>query len=207
MKKIISLILTLSIFIIPANTFAQSKKIANQDIADFVQKIGNDIISIAKKEKISEQKRRQEIINIIDESIDAPWIARFVLGKNYRNASNEQRQKFQNLYREFLINTYGPKFKDYNGRKFTVLSVEDNKRFYLVRCEFLPQNSNTAIRTDFRAKPKDDGKIAIIDFIAEGISLIETHRSEFDSVISQKGLDEFLKDLTKRVESLKETNN
>jgi phospholipid transport system substrate-binding protein len=101
-----------------------------------------------------------------------------------------------------MINTYGPKFKDYNGRKFTVNEVSERGGFYIAKAEFLPYDSNVAISVDFRVKERN-GKLVILDFIAEGISLIETQRSEFNSVISQKGADKFLDELTERVEKLK----
>ena len=47
----------------------------------------------------------------------------------------------------------------------------------------------------------------ILDFIAEGISLIETQRSEFNSAISQNGMDKFLDILQERVEKLKKGNS
>jgi phospholipid transport system substrate-binding protein len=101
-----------------------------------------------------------------------------------------------------MINTYGPKFKDYNGRKFTVNEVIEQGGFYIAKAEFLPHDSNTPISVDFRVKERN-GKLVILDFIAEGISLIETQRSEFNSAISQKGTDKFLDELTERVEKLK----
>jgi ABC-type transporter MlaC component len=77
--------------------------------------------------------------------------------------------------------------------------------FYVVKAEFLPRDSNVPISVDFRVKEKD-GKLVILDFIAEGVSLIETQRSEFNSAISQNGMDQFLKNLQARVEQLKKGN-
>ena len=105
-----------------------------------------------------------------------------------------------------MINTYGPKFNSYNGKKFTVNSVEKQGSFYLAKSEFTPKNSNTVIFFDFRVI-EDDGNYYIVDFIAEGVSLIETQRSEFNSTINDEGLDKFLEILKKRVDALKSDNN
>lgn len=139
---------------------------------------------------------------MIDGAIDAEWIGRFVLGKNYKTATDAQRQRFTSLYRDFMINTYGPKFKNYNGRKFTVNEITEQGGFYVAKSEFLPRDSNVPISVDFRVKERN-GKLVILDFIAEGISLIETQRSEFNSAISQKGTDQFLDELAVRVDNLK----
>lgn len=101
-----------------------------------------------------------------------------------------------------MINTYGPKFKNYNGKKFTVNEVVKQNNFYIAKAEFLPKDSDTAILTDFRVRKKD-GKLYILDFIAEGISLIETQRSEFNATIDSQGIEPFLKNLEEKVKKLK----
>ncbi len=174
-------------------------------IKKFVQIIGDQIIDVAKDKSLSEFQKKQKIINIIDKSTDSKWIARFVLGKNHKTASEEQKKQFMSMYREFMINTYGPKFNSYDGKKFAVNSVEKQSNFYLVKSEFIPKNSDVAIFFDFRIK-ENEGSFFIVDFIAEGVSLIETQRSEFNSSINEEGMDKFLENLKKRIDSLRLEN-
>ncbi len=172
---------------------------------DFIDNIGKTIIKIAKDKNLTSLDKRTKIIDLVDNSINPEWISRFVLGINYRTATEDQRREFTSLYRQFMINTYGPKFKDYDGEKFEVLEVIEKKNIHLVKAEFLPKNSNISISVDFRIK-KDNGKFLVLDFITEGISLIETQRSEFNSAISQQGMESFLKSLKSRVEKLEKEN-
>jgi phospholipid transport system substrate-binding protein len=182
---------------------AMAQDVAKSDaVRKFVDEIGNKIVGIANEKSTPEKKKKDKIITIIDEVIDADWIARFVLGKNYKTANDQQRERFIALYRDFMINTYGPKFKNYDGRKFTVNEVTEQKGFYVAKAEFLPRDSNVPISVNFRVKERN-GKLVILDFIAEGISLIETQRSEFNSTIVQNGMDQFLSDLEERVKKLK----
>ncbi|MES2961475.1 MAG: ABC transporter substrate-binding protein [Pseudomonadota bacterium] len=175
------------------------------EVKSYVEDIGNKIIKIA-AEKGSESKKRDKIISVINGAIDADWLARFVLSRNYKTSTDAQKERFTKLYRDFMINTYGPKFKNYNGKKFTVNDVTEQNGFYIAKAEFLPRDSNTPISVNFRVKERN-GKLMILDFIAEGVSLIETQRSEFNSAISQKGMDQFLDDLEERVKQLKEANS
>jgi len=172
------------------------------NVEKFINNLGNKIIKIAADNKISDNIRKDKIINEVDLVIDSEWIARFVLGKNYKSASDAQKTRFSELYRQFMINTYGPKFKNYNGKKFNVVSVEQQNGFYVAKCEFLPRDSSAAINVQFRVKDRD-GKLLVLDFVTEGISLIETQRSEFNSAISEKGMDKFIDDLAIRVKELK----
>ncbi len=168
----------------------------------FINEVGSQIIKSADDKKLSVAQKKAKIISVIDESIDADWIARFVLGKNYRTMSEEHKAAFTKLYRDFMINTYGPKFQSYNGKRFDVTDVTEQNGFYIAKAEFLPKDSNAAILVSFRVKERAN-KLVILDFIAEGISLIETQRSEFNSAISQKGVDKFLEELKNRIEKLK----
>lgn len=202
MKRILYLF-TIIFFCCTANA---QNAVPKDMVQKFVQILGDQIIDVAKDKKLNEVNKKQKIINIIDKSIDSKWISRFVLGRHHKNASEEQRKKFMEIYREFMINTYGPKFNSYNGKKFTVNSVEKQGSFYLAKSEFTPKNSNTVIFFDFRVI-EDDGNYYIVDFIAEGVSLIETQRSEFNSTINDEGLDKFLEILKKRVDALKSDNN
>jgi phospholipid transport system substrate-binding protein len=177
----------------------------SEDVKTFVEKVGNQIISVASEKTTSEAKKREKIINVIDSVIDSEWIAHFVLGKNFKIMNEEQKVYFTKLYRDFMINTYGPKFKNYNGRSFNVLEVTKQNNFYIAKSEFLPRDSNVSISVNFRVKDRGD-KLVILDFVAEGVSLIETQRSEFNSAISENGIDKFLENLAVRVENLKKND-
>jgi phospholipid transport system substrate-binding protein len=190
------------------NNFAIAQNtapITNNDekkIQDFIQNVGEDIVKITSSKSQSKAQVEHKMIALVDRIIDPDWISRFVLGKYYKTISDQQKARFSDLYRKYMINTYGPKFQNYNVTKFTLLSSEDQNSFYLVKCEFVQKDSNTPVSVDFRVKSKD-GKISVIDLITEGISLIETQRSEFSSAISQGGAEKFLDDLQQKVNNLK----
>ena len=203
MKKIL---FTALIFIYSNHLAIAQNDSRDEMVKKFVQIIGDQIIETAKDKKLNEVQKKQKIIDITDKSSDTKWIGRFVLGKHYKTASEEQRKNFMELYREFMINTYGPKFSDYDGKKFSVNSVEKQSGFYLVKSEFIPKNSNSVIFIDFRVR-ESDGVFSIVDYIAEGVSLIETQRSEFNSSINEKGLDNFLSNLKQKIDNLKIENN
>ena len=198
------LIILINFILISFYSFTSLAQEQNEilEVKTFVEEMGNKIINIAKEKNTSEAKIREKIINEIDIVIDSEWIAKFVLGKNYKNLNDQQKKQFISLYRDFMINTYGPKFKNYNGKKFTVNEIVKQNNFYIAKAEFLPKDSDNAILTDFRVRKKD-GKLYILDFIAEGISLIETQRSEFNATIDSQGIEPFLKNLEEKVKKLK----
>ncbi len=182
--------------------FFSNKALAqNIEVQNFIQDFGNKIISIASDKKSKDNQKKQQIIDLIDRNIDAKWIAKFVLGSHYKIATDNQKEQFFSLYRQFMINTYAPKFSGYNGKKFVVNNVSKQSSFFLVKAQFYPKDNQNPINLDFRVKEQNK-KLAIVDFIAEGISLLETQRSEFDSTIKNTGIEQFLLDLNAKMEPL-----
>ena len=185
-----------------AQNAATSPNDNETQIRSFVQNIGDKIVRITGDKSLSKIQVENKMINLVDSVIDPEWISRFVLGKYYKTIADEQKLRFKNLYREYMINTYGPKFQHYNVTKFTLLSSEDQNSFYLVRCEFMQKDLNSPVSVNFRVINKNN-KPAVIDLVTEGVSLIETQRSEFSSAISQGGIDKFLSDLQQKVNNLR----
>lgn len=204
MKKL-KILIILFLLAIPNKVFADDKK----DVRKFIDNLGNDIIDIADDKKFTVNQKRDKLINLIDSKVDADWISKFVLGKYYRQADDNQKVQFRKLYREFMINTYSPKFTGYNGEKFEVTDIINEDNYYTAKCLFYPKDRASVINLNFRVKKNtrnSDPQFLVFDIIAEGVSLIETQRSEFGSVISKDGLDKFLVDLEQRIKKLKIEN-
>lgn len=197
LKKSLILLFT-NIFLIN-NAFAD---VDNGDVKKFVNDLGNKIVNIASNKQITVDEKRDKLIQTVEAIVDSRWIARFILAKHYRTATKEQRERFQNLYREFIIHTYAPSFQGYNNETFEVVSAIKQGKYYLTKCLFIPKEG-PKVNVGFRLKKNKQQEFVLLDVIAEGVSLIETQRSEFGSVISTKGLEGFLSDLEKRVKSLK----
>lgn len=205
LKMGIGIISILLLLTFPSQSFANDAK----DVEQFINKLGKNIIEIADDEKLNVVQKRDKLVNLVDSVIDSKWISKFVLGKYYRRANDSQKEKFKQLYREFMIHTYSPKFTGYNGEKFEVINIINQSNYYTAKCLFYPKDDSPAINLNFRVKKNTysaDPKFLVFDIIAEGVSLIETQRSEFGSVISREGMDKFLKDLQERIKNLKIEN-
>jgi phospholipid transport system substrate-binding protein len=188
MKKLI-----LILFLFSSNIFANNIS----DSRQFIEKIGNAIVTFDDREKL---------ISLIDQSIDFKWISRFVLGKNYHNFTEEQKINFTKLYKAFLINSYGPKFNNYKAKSFKIDSIEEKKRYNIVKST-LEIADGTKISFSFRIKKsQSDNQFKIIDIIVEKVSLIQTQRAEFTSVISQNNISYFLDKMDQKVQKQKLSN-
>lgn len=200
MRITLNIIILLLFFVKSLN----AAEFRDDEVSEFINKFCVKIIDISVSSKAKPNKL-SDIISLIDEGVDSKWISRFVLGKHYRSFSKEQFESFQALYRNYMINAYAPKFLGYKGKKCSVITVADQKLFYHVKTEFVSYDNPKPYDVSFRVRYKNN-QFSIIDFIAEGISLLESQRNELDSKINNVGIEVFLSDLDGIVNKLIESN-
>lgn len=195
MKKVI---LTFLFLLFCNFVFAE---ITNKDIEEFVDTMSKRSQSIVNNEKLTEKQRQEEYKNFASDIVDANWVAKFVLGRNWRDLTPAQQQEFLELYREYLLQNYMPKIKDYNKEVKVDKIVKQKEKVFMVSLK-TKDKTNRDVFVDFRLIDKD-GKILITDIIPEGISFISNQRSDINSAISQNGYVKFIKSLRERVEKNK----
>ena len=191
MKKVI---LTFLFLLFCNFVFAE---ITNKDIEEFVDTMSKRSQSIVNNEKLTEKQRQEEYKNFASDIVDANWVAKFVLGRNWRYLTPAQQQEFLELYREYLLQNYMPKIKDYNKEIKVDKIVKQKEKVFMVSLK-TKDKTNRDVFVNFRLIDKD-GKILITDIIPEGISFISNQRSDINSAISQNGYDKFIKSLRERV--------
>jgi phospholipid transport system substrate-binding protein len=121
--------------------------------------------------------------------LDIDHAARLVLGKYWRSATPEQRQRFVTAFQGLLSQSYGEALKGFTADRLTILPFHGN------------QNADQAtVRTQVR---RDNGSPLPIDYLlhktpegwkawditVDGISYVQAYRTDFASEIARTGLD------------------
>ena len=129
--------------------------------------------------------------------VDIRTMSRWVLGKNWRRATPEQRENFVVEFRDLLLTTYLRQVKTYNGEtaRFLPLRGEQKEGLAVVNAEILQPNG-PVIHAMFRLHQLQQ-EWMIFDVSVEGISLVATHRSGFNTEIRNNGIDELIARLHK----------
>lgn len=157
----------------------------------------------------SERIRKDQSIayNISDEfiapHIDFPRIARLVIGKYWRSASDSQRQRLTTGIRELLIRSYVTAMTSYIDDL-----VADNNLIEFLPSRYQPGDRKASVRAnmalggrqpalvDYQLYYRDKWKI--YDIRIEGISLAITYRTSFGEQIKRDGLDYLIVQLEER---------
>ena len=154
---------------------------------DFIREIADRAITTLTAEGITKESRRDKFRGLFREGFAINGIARFVLGRYWRGASEVDRTEYLALFEDVIVTTWADRFSEYSGQKFTVdnavnaPSAHQAERVAIVRSTFFT-DPTTPVRVDWRVASRGD-IYKITDVSVEGISMANTQRDEFASVI------------------------
>jgi len=134
---------------------------------------------------------------------DTPYAAQLVLGKNWRAATPEQRQRFVDAFYKSLLYTYGDALVDFTADRLKVLptkvAAEDLKA--TVRTE-ITRSNGTKIAVFYTLR-KINGAWKAWDVVIDGISYVKSYREDYGAQVDQMGIEAVIKNLESRAQSAK----
>jgi phospholipid transport system substrate-binding protein len=126
---------------------------------------------------------------------DTAYSARLVLGKHWRDASEEQRKRFVNAFYQSLLRNYGSALVDFTSDRMKFLPAQVDGDNATVRTE-IKRSNGTRIPVNYSLR-KVNGEWKAWDVVIEGISYVKSFREDFGAEIDQKGLDAVIQRIEK----------
>jgi phospholipid transport system substrate-binding protein len=159
------------------------------DAERFIEQLGAEAIAISRGGDPT--ARLDEITALLDQAADVPLIAQLVLGRHWRSLDEARREEFVAVFRDYILGGIARRLGGSGGVREVAVTSSRAARGddSMVRTEVTLANGNPPARVEWRVRRQDDGSFKIIDVVAEGVSLVVTTRSEFDSAIARGGID------------------
>ena len=158
---------------------------AAADASAFMNELWRRTAEVLAK-KIPPAERLARFRQLFQADFDGAEIARFVLGRYWRSASEEERQEFLKLFEDYVVYVYGTRLSDFKGETFRVRGSRIDGNGTIVSTDVFTPGATAPIKVDWRLIAENGG-FKITDVIIEGISLLVTQRSEFASIIQRHG--------------------
>jgi phospholipid transport system substrate-binding protein len=146
----------------------------------------------------SDTNRLYELVaEIVLPYFDFRRMGQWVLGRNWRTATEEQREQFVEQFRILLVRTYGTALSEYSDQKITYLPFVEpaDARTVTVRTEIEQVGAPVPISYSMYRSP-DGWKV--YDVAISGVSLVTNYRSTFGSIIRKEGMDSLIRQMTER---------
>jgi phospholipid transport system substrate-binding protein len=167
-----------------------------------VQKITDEILAAIKSDKQLAAGDKQKATKLAEEKvlpyIDFEQATRLAVGRAWREAAPEQKQRLVTEFRNMLVRTYSNAISAYQGQTLKVLPQrgKQDPEETVVRTQYI-RAGGQPLPIDFTMHQKE-GTWKVYDITVEGVSLVMTYRSEFDAVVKQEGVDGLIKRLAQK---------
>jgi len=179
----------------PASVTAQSPDA-------LVLTLSNDVLDAIKKDKTLQSGDLTRLNALVDEKI-LPYVnfekmTQLAVGRGWRQASPEQRQRLTKEFRALLVRTYSGAVSTVKDHQVQMrpFRAQPTDTDVLVRTQVVPSRGD-AIQLDYRLE-KSDASWKIYDVSVLGVWLVENYKSQFASEVTQNGVDGLIKALTDR---------
>jgi phospholipid transport system substrate-binding protein len=153
--------------------------------AAVISSLGNQALAVLGR-NVDPNLRVARFRQLFSEDFDVPGIARFVLGRYWRIATEPQQKEFVKLFTDYIALAYSNRLAEYSGETLHVTGSKPAPDGSVVSSEIVRPNGAPPAKVDWLLT-QHDGAYKISDVIVEGVSMAVTQRSEFASVIQRNG--------------------
>ncbi len=185
------------LFFIQAPSYAEvlSPRAALQGPIDEIMKVLNDPAFKAPDQRANQRNKIWEIANPM---FDFPEISRRSVGKPWKKFSDQEKNRFTEVFSKFFGATYIDKLQgEYHNEKIKIGKELIKGNRALVQTKLLRES--TAITLDFRMK-QNDGQWKIYDVLVEdGVSLVKNYRVQFSSALQKESPAQLIEKLEKKL--------
>jgi phospholipid transport system substrate-binding protein len=194
MNMIRKLLIILILALFSLNAMSNDAKQAQQIVEDTASQI-----KVRMRDEVFAKDFKKVTVyvdGLIETHTDFELIANLVLGKLWKEATDNQKQQFNNEFRTLLVRTYSRAFMEINNwtiNYLPIIPLSDEKKI-VIKTQVI-QSGQKPISIDYKMYNAGE-QWKIYDLIIEGVSLVTNYRTIFKNDNEKsKSLDSIIDDL------------
>lgn len=209
-----TLLLGIAMLLVMSSSHAE----ANVPPHDMLQSVTEEIFTVLKQEQATIHEKPEHLFDLVEKvllpHVDMTVMSRYVLGKYWRTADDEQRQRFILEFKNLLVRFYVSALLEDPSQldellantegliRYLPVNLDDETRKTTVRAEVYMPNGGPRVPVSFNLFRNESGEWMMYDVNVDGISLVTNYRSSFAAEIKRDGLDALLERMADRNNSL-----
>lgn len=182
--------------------FAPLLALAQEAPDALVKRVTDEVLAIIKSDKELQNGNPRKVVELAEQKVlphfDFNRMTRLAVGRNWNQASEEQKKALVKEFRTLLVRTYSTSLTAYRNQtievKPTKMGAQDKE--VTVRTAVI-QQGGPPIPIDYSMEKADAGW-KVFDVVIDGASLVTTYRSSFNEQIQKGGVDGLVKTLAER---------
>lgn len=171
----------------------------------FVKGISDRALAVL-KDNAPKAQRDETFRAILHDGFATQAIAAFCLGGYWQKASETQREEYQKLFEDLIVQSYSQRLRSvYNGQELVFGATRpDSKTGIWVSSRFNASSSAPSEEVLWRVRRTESDQYRVVDVVFANVSLVVTQRDDFTSILQRNGgnMDDFLATLRDKVVKL-----
>jgi phospholipid transport system substrate-binding protein len=166
-----------------------------------IKRVSSEVLDAIKADKAIQAGETNRVLALVDTkvmpNVNFTRMTASAVGRNWRQATPEQKARLQAEFKTLLIRTYSGALSQVNDQKLNVkpLRAEPGANEVTVRTEVLGRGD--PVQLDYRMEKTPTGW-KIYDLNVLGVWLVETYRTQFAQEVSAKGIDGLIASMSQR---------
>jgi len=157
-----------------------------------VQRLESTLISVMQNaQKLGYEGRRKRLRPVVEETHDLAGIAQLAAGRHWNDFTADQRKRYVAAFSELSVATYADRFDGYAGETFKLQGERKLESGDVLVQSVLAERGGGATRFDYVLR-QSEGRWAIVNIIADGVSDLAIKRSEYSGIVRTHGADELI---------------
>ena len=186
MLKTLFIVLSLSI---------TSHAIVESKIQQVMDKKVQQVLNVLKNKTLTQKQKEKKSISIMDSVFDYKTMAKISLGKKWKTLSDKEKQQFIQAFEHKIKYSYVDKLRLYNNQKVISKKLKKIKPTRIVLENQIIGKTDTYKVIYLFYKDKKTNQWYIYDVRLAGVSIIQTYRKQFSSILKTKSFQALLKSL------------
>jgi phospholipid transport system substrate-binding protein len=178
---------------VPKPTAPPPAAAQSDDPSKLVQTVADAMLKDLDADRAAYKKDPAKVNTLVEKYLlpvfDTQYSARLVLGKHWRDATQDQRDRFVKAFYTSMLNNYGTALADFTSDKMKIYPAQVDAKgdSATVRTD-IKRSNGERIPVNYTLHKTPEGWKAW-DVVIQGISYVKSFREDFGAEIDQKGLD------------------
>lgn len=142
--------------------------------------------------------------NIADQ-LDMTRISKYVLRNTWSEINNQERQKFMNVFRYFIVENFKRQLVKYNNAKIRIVRSIEHEPEGVSVITRIRMPSRSPLDMNWRLF-RENNHLKIFDVSVQGISKLTATRAEYKSVLKSHGFHYLVKQICSKLETPDQTS-
>ncbi|OHB25008.1 MAG: hypothetical protein A2X84_12690 [Desulfuromonadaceae bacterium GWC2_58_13] len=162
------------------------------------------VMAILKESNLEKQVRRERLSATIRARFDFAEMSQRILALHWKNASDQQRDRFVALFSDLLERNYIGRIESYTNEKidFVKERVQGNR----AAVDTLIMTKSAEIPISYRMVQKG-AEWMVYDVVIESVSFVNNYRSSYGEILKNEGFDGLLARMSEKLADLEKNGN